>query len=247
MKRILFVLLCILSVLSVSEGFERFEFKENVILPRLDSYHYSMMGSSKIDPVIGIELTNNIYLGSNGHLIINIYEFAGRKLGKNIKMIFGKEYLYIENNNLVYETSKKKENKQINLNSMKLDNMKIERKGTRLEESVFPILYETVETINSNTYKLSSYMKFAFFVKKIDDQTIEIYSGEKLENTLKLENGALNIYDKKGNLEVSFTESEDSIIITEKKKTVTIAVNPDKIEVFESNRKKGITYNITEM
>ena len=90
-------------------------------------------------------------------------------------------------------------------------------------------------------------MKFAFFVKKIDDQTIEIYSGEKLENTLKLENGALNIYDKKGNLEVSFTESEDSIIITEKKKTVTIAVNPDKIEVFESNRKKGITYNITEM
>ena len=91
-------------------------------------------------------------------------------------------------------------------------------------------------------------MKFGFTAKKTDDKTIEIYYGDKLENTLKLENNTLNVYDKKGILEASISETENSTKITDKKKTTEIIVNEKTIEVFESGKKKSTaSYSISEI
>ena len=248
MKKIIWILLCI-SFFSFSEGFEKFEFKENVVLPRTEIISHKMLGATKIYTVLGLELTNNIYLAATGEIRIDIYGFAGRKLNKNIKMSdLQGNYSYIVGNNLVFETNKKIEKIQINLDQMKLASMKIERKGPKLEESVFPIVYETIEKINENEYKLSSYMKKGFSAKKLDNKTIEIYYGNKLENTIKLEDNILNIYDKTGILEASVSETEDSIKITDSKKSTEIKVNNQTIEVFENNKKKSIaSYNIVAM
>ena len=248
MKKIICILFCI-SFFSFSEGFEKFVFKENVVLPRTEIISYKMLGNTKIYTVLGLELTNNVYLAATGEIRIDIYGFAGRKLNKKIKMAdLQGNYSYIEENNLVFETNKKREKIQINLNQMKLASMKIERKGQKLEESVFPIVYETIEKVNENEYKLSSYMKKGFSAKKLNDSIIEIYYGDKLENTIKLEDNTLNIYDKTGILEASVSETEDSVKITENKKNTEIKVNNQSIEVFESNKKKSIaSYNIVAM
>ena len=82
----------------------------------------------------------------------------------------------------------------------------------------------------------------------VNDSIIEIYYGDKLENTIKLEDNTLNIYDKTGILEASVSETEDSVKITENKKNTEIKVNNQTIEVFESNKKKSIaSYNIVAM
>ena len=248
MKKIIWILFCI-SFFSFSEGFKKFEFKENVVLPRTEIISYKMLGNTKIDTMLGLELTNNIYLAATGEIRVDIYGFAGRKLNKKIKITdLQGNYSYIEGNNLIFETNKKREKIQINLNQMKYLNIKIERKGQKLEESIFPIVYETSEKVNENEYKLSSYMKKGFLAKKLDDRTIEIYYGDKLENTIKLEDNIINIYDKTGKLEASISEEEDSIKITDNKKTTEIMVSDKIIEIFESNKKKSIaSYNIVGM
>ena len=247
MKRIIFILLC-MSFFIFSEGFEKFKFKENAVFPRTEIFSYSMLGNVKIDPLIGLELTDNIYLSSTGELRIDLYAFAGRKLNKKIKILSDGNYSYIAGNKLIVENGKKTEETEINLNHMKYRNMKVERKNSKLEVSIFPIVYETIEKVDENTYKLSSYMKKGFTAKKSNDETIEIYYGDKLENIIKLENNVLNVYDKAGKLEASISETENSMKITESKITREIKVTDQSLEVFESNKKKSVaSYTIKVM
>ena len=91
-------------------------------------------------------------------------------------------------------------------------------------------------------------MKKSFLAKKTDDKTIEIYYGDKLENTIKLENNVLNIYDKMGKLEASVLETENSIKITSNKAITEIKVTDQKLEVFENDKKKSaVSYTITKI
>ena len=247
MKRIICILFC-MSFFIFSAEFEKFEFKENAVFPKTEIFSYNMLGNTKIDSFLGLELANNVYLSSAGQLRVDLYGFASRKLNKKIKMFIDGNYYYIEENKMITETGKKNEITEINLNQMKFRNIKIERKGTKLELSAFPIVYETIEKINENTYKLSSYMKKSFLAKKTDDKTIEIYYGDKLENTIKLENNVLNIYDKMGKLEASVLETENSIKITSNKAITEIKVTDQKVEVFENDKKKSaVSYTITKI
>ena len=141
---------------------------------------------------------------------------------------------------------KKNEETEINLNKMKYKNLKIEKKGEKLELSVFPIVYETVEKLDNNTYKLSSYMKKSFIAKKISEKVIEIYYGEKLEKTIKLEEPGIKIYDKAGILEGTIEEFENSIKIIEGKKINELTISEGKLEIFNDKNRRIMEYTIKE-
>ena len=232
--------------LGFSNGMDRFEFKENIVLPRIDSFNYSLLGNSKIDSVLGLELGRDIYLMSNGSIKVDIYGISSRKLNKKIKIFVDGNYTYIEGNKITVETKKKVEEREINLNSMKYDNLKIERKGKKLELSVFPIVYETIEKLDDNTYKFSSYMKKSFIIKKVGEKVIQIYYDDKLEKTIKLEEIGLMIYGKNGELEGTIEELDDRIKITEGRKMKELVISTGKLEIYNDKNKKIMEYTITE-